>query len=454
MATQIIDFSTPKPNLTPNYSLSFYQDCSYSSTYKCWRISGVKGFFKFRLTLPKKQGVILSFSLCSAIVSGVSDCPITITVNGKKLVEKFDPHIGNFYHASWPVPERILKTGDNDIILTLDGGSTEVFMRSAGIDLSQVPINNKNWMGGLQDNLEISEVNIPGAHDAAAINQYTHTPYACHYATITEQLNGGIRLFDIRLKVKKENNQYSFVTCHGDIGSSTGINEYQGFQSFLDECSKFLQANPTEFLVVSLKMDDWSSYGNDKANVFTALEKILNKYGKISGMPTIPTVRQMRGKIVLLNRLEAPENHMFGPKISWNDSTEGMYVTTSQKNFKLYVQDKYKGLPVIGSEEEKLRLVTNTFGKKKTKEIVLNYASATWYGVFGVYIMGELLNYFGKSPASARKKTFGWIFFDYEFTKYNTSLYQNIDIVSLIVDSNFGYKQYPAQFSLTDQTEL
>ena len=62
--------------------------------------------------------------------------------------------------------------------------------------------------------------------------------------------------------------------------------------------------------------------------------------------------------------------------------------------------------------------------KKDAENLVLNFASGTWYGCFGVYVMEQLSTLMrtrGRAPL-------GWILFDYPFWT---------DVVASVIDSNF-----------------
>lgn len=449
---QTIDFSVPNPVATANYSLPLYQECDFNGAYRCWSINFVDGFFKFNLRLSQKQGVNLIFQLCSSVVNGVSNCPINIIVNGQLLVSGFDPHIINFYDMVWSVPAAMLNTGDNEIILKLIGGNTKVFMRYAIVDLGLAPTNEKNWLSFVSDSMSIGDINLPGTHDSAAINSTINTPYACHRFSITDQLGGGVRLFDIRLKVKMNDNKYTFVTCHGDIGSYSGINEYQSFPSLMDECKNFLAAYGSEMIVMSLKVDDWNGYNSDAVNVLNALYALISTY-PITSSRDIQRLGDVRGKIVLINRINSDLH--FGVPIGWNDNTSGSFANgNNNRGFDVYVQDQYKGLPIFGSNDYKLNLVTSAFGKKQTTPVVLNFASATWYGIIGVYIMGDMLGYFGANSSANRPAKFGWILFDYQFEQYNTDTYGWLDIVRFIISSNRSYSGYENNFKIIGHDEL
>src|ERR1700722_9406227 len=125
------------------------------------------------------------------------------------------------------------------------------------------------WMTALPDDIPISELSIPGTHNSAAINTTRPTLWACQCHSITEQLNRGIRLLDIRLKPKPRTRStdqtdaptvpeyhFEFKTCHGHLGLF-GANEFQSFDEVLEECIQFLKENPGETIIMIVKIDDW-----------------------------------------------------------------------------------------------------------------------------------------------------------------------------------------------------
>lgn len=303
-----------------------------------------------------------------------------------------------------------------------------------------LPESLSQWMRSLPDNILISEINLPGTHDSAAISAYSKTPFACQNISVIDQLRYGIRLLDVRLKMITDGANFSFVTCHGD----TSINEYQGFPSLMDECKSFLSTYPSETIVMSLKVDDWYNSGSNQPNALNALKTLLHTY-PVTTSASLQKLMDVRGKIVLFNRINLDLE--LGTPISLPDNTEGANLNNStNRYFSVYVQDKYQGLSTFGSVDEKLGLVTDAFQKKVPGNVVWNFASAVWYGLFGVYIMGALLGYFGNNVAAARPANFGWILFDYPFNGYKTAKYGQINIVQLIVSSNFHYLDFPDKF--------
>lgn len=301
------------------------------------------------------------------------------------------------------------------------------------------PDDQSDWMKGLPDSMLISAINIPGSHDAAAINKEIHTPYACHDLSISEQLERGIRLLDVRIKVYEDGSSYTFYTCHGTIGPD---NAYQSLPSLLDECKVFLHTNPSELIIISLKIDDWNGTKNKDA-AYDELALLLKKY-PVETSTKIPNLGSVRGKLFLYNRMN--DNLSFGTPISWDNNTPGSYANSSpNRDYRFYVQDQYEDLP-YPPEKEKCKLVVNAFAKKQKGEVVWNFASATKGKLFGVYIMGNLLDYFGQNEAANRPTMFGWILFDYSFNLYNTDTYSTLNIVTIIIDSNFT--SYPLRFKV------
>lgn len=366
-------------------------------------------------------------------------CPNAAVYNNSMYIVYKGAHSDDLYTA---VFDGNTWSGNTEI----DGNIDPESNYTPALSISSVTPNNQStWMQNLSDSTLVSEINIPGSHDAAAINTSVHTPYACHNNSITDQLIFGIRLLDVRIKVYEDGHTYTFKTCHSDILSSTETNTYQSLPSLLDECASFLRTNSSEVILMSVKIDDWN--GTDhKSDARKALADLLNTY-PIYYSSNIPTLGQVRSKIFLFSRIDELS---VGVPIDWKDNITGSFAKdSSQRQYQVYVQDKYKDLSTFNSQEEKFELVTKAFLKKENGMVLWNFASATWYVVYGVYIMPDLLNYFGAQTAGNRLQHFGWTLFDYPFNSYNTNTYSSMNIVSLIIDSNFGYVSYPEKFKVS-----
>lgn len=387
--------------------------------------------------------------------------PITISGSGDQPASSSNPSIavfgtnlmmvyrGNTFRTIYTAQFDGTTWTGNTAISSQPGGISPLTNYSpAAITTAYAPLTRKTWMGQIPDTTLISDINIPGSHDAAAINSWVRTVFATQYQTITQQLEVGIRLLDVRLKVYETGSNYRFMTCHSNYPG----NEYQSFISLLDECKVFLSGQGSETIIMSLKVDDWNGTTNETA-AKTALVNLLDTYPVLRNITSVPVLSVCRGKIYLVNRIDNGTNLGVPFNIPFN--TSGQFASTlSGRNFQLYVQDQFKGLPWIGAEDAKTKLVTDAFTHKSDGMVVLSFASATWVGVMGVYINDELLSYFGKNPASGRPPKLGWVLFDRVNTNYSTSEYGYLDILALIIDANFNYSEYPLPFTLVGKDEL
>jgi hypothetical protein len=294
-----------------------------------------------------------------------------------------------------------------------------------------------SWLRDVDASTSIVDINLPGTHDSAAIAK-TETLWACHNTTITEQLQGGIRLLDVRIKVVESGGTYVFYTCHGEWLQ----NQYQSLPSLLNECVDFLKAFPTEFIAMSLKIDNLNGLNRDLA--ISRLKDLLDPL-PVMRSSTAPTLGEVKGKIFLLNRITA--DLTFGMPVCWTENTPGeWFPACPSRDVRLYVQDRYEKLP-FHAALEKLRLFVNTqqVASATTGQLFLNFASAT-SGIFGVYINTSVVGYTGRFSAAQRFRRFGWALFDYEFDALQTDRYGFVNAVQLVIASNFEYRGYEQPF--------
>ncbi|MDU1891473.1 MAG: phosphatidylinositol-specific phospholipase C [Dysgonomonas sp.] len=196
-------------------------------------------------------------------------------------------------------------------------------------------ITSKYWCKDLSNDLYLYNLTIPGTHDTCA----THAlPFAkCQNLGLKEQLDLGIRFIDIRCRHMNDR----FAIHHGSV--------YQklNFRDILDECMDFLKRSKeknngenSEFIIFSVK-EEYD--GTDNTRSFE--ETLINKY--LVERPTeffyikrtIPQVKDIRGKIVLLSRYK---NNTIGINATpWADNTSFEINNTAN----LYVQDRYQLTP-------------------------------------------------------------------------------------------------------------
>jgi len=305
------------------------------------------------------------------------------------------------------------------------------------------------WMKGLSDTVPLGKINLPGTHDSAAAGW--GSPWTCHFYGIASQLAHGIRVLDIRLKVSKPSGTLRFQTCHGDLGLGMGAHIYGLFQDVLSACKSFLAANPSECIVMSVKVDDRS--GLEPADYISGLNSFLTtQLGSTLydlTQSAMPTLGQVRGKVYCLNRVDSTSNSV-GVPIGIDDNTpdQTMPVMTGHRDFTVRVQDQYDYMSwLIGVEADKTTKVINLFGTTPPSAgLTLNFMSGVKANFLGVYIQNRIIDYIG-----ANKPTFlGWLMMDYASRKYATTRYTALSMIDLVIASNSepAYSSYPEPFAV------
>lgn len=169
------------------------------------------------------------------------------------------------------------------------------------------------WMSHVDDNKYLDELSIPGTHDSGTCSVDNDTePQSsqakCQQDYIPTQLLEGIRYFDIRLGKDDKN---------GDPGIDHGrcylLKKDGGYMHLSDVISyfkTFLSEKPSEALIMLV------SRGNDEAtdeSVTTAFAKVMGKDPDLFYTSSrVPTLGEVRGKIVLLRRFGLAGNSVSG----------------------------------------------------------------------------------------------------------------------------------------------
>lgn len=323
-------------------------------------------------------------------------------------------------------------------------------------------MNLEAWLGNISGDIEVSKINLPGSHDSASISAIPSW-YQCQRSSITEQLARGVRLLDVRIKFKHTSSGgvpgVAIMTCHGDIlgGEDRSANEFQNFESLMDECKNFLVKNPLEFIAIILKVDDWSGFANATMDALNALAAVISKYPVYTGGVTlaalkIPLLSAVRGKIYLFNRIN--DDLRLGVPISWSDNATGVYdnFSTSRpsnaratRGFDVYVQDKYEGFGnsfTVDTESVKLALFSQVF-KRPIDELCVNFGSFVNAAKWPMDINEEVIDYIG--TLQPRPTKLGWCLSNFVTTNHSTNRY-DMSISDLIVSSNFSYDEYKLGF--------
>lgn len=303
--------------------------------------------------------------------------------------------------------------------------------------------HGRNWLSQcISPETPIKNINLPGSHDAGAINKSESIPvYTRHRSTITEQLHLGVRILDIRLKVLGgENTSFYFNVCHGDFGSYFGWNEFTTFEIVRKECEDFLRQNPSEFIVMSLKIDDWGILSEKKENDERAAEVYLSLWNMF--LPSVYVkfddykYKDVQGKIIIINRVH--DHDIYGESWKWEHNTS--FTVTLNNSVNVSVQDKYD----VYSTDVKMEEVRKCIREKiKIPSIfALNFISCVW-GVLLLDASDDFMNFLGGHIVDQNQSiSLGWFMLDFSEGEYETDKYGKLNVVQAIIDLNMNPHRY------------
>lgn len=220
------------------------------------------------------------------------------------------------------------------------------------------------WMKYVDDNKFLDELSIPGTHDSGTCSVDNDTEpqssqVKCQQDYIPTQLLEGIRYFDIRLGKGDDPG-----IDHGIFYLLKKDGNYLHLSDVIEYFKTFLNENPSEALIML------ASRGNDEAtdeSITTAFAKVMADNPNLFYTSShVPTLGEVRGKIVLLRRFGLAGNsvsgHTWGLDLTqWDDkikahSGQSMCLVQDARGFeaigetgneepyctKVYAQDKYK----------------------------------------------------------------------------------------------------------------
>ena len=212
------------------------------------------------------------------------------------------------------------------------------------------------WMADIPDDALLSSVNIPATHDTGTagvvqdlVANLSFT--SCQNLYYDEQLNVGARSFDIRGNATKDNASAADVKIiHGD--DTWQCQEKDGsdltLQSIFNTSLAFLEKHPSETIILTIKPDDGSTVGMEHA----VAEFVKNHQEKVYTDGDIPSMKEARGKIVLIRRFKLTQNYeawqtraMGLDLTNWDDVSyrdyKYAYKTYDDGKNRVYIQDAY-----------------------------------------------------------------------------------------------------------------
>lgn len=274
----------------------------------------------------------------------------------------------------------------------------------------RIDADPQSWMTQLSDDRRLSELSIPGTHNSGALFEPLKGTAACQNMTIAQQLNAGVRFFDIRCRHEND----KFTIYHGPVFQKQ---TYDGIQK---TASEYLDKYPREIILFSVKQEH-SPRNISRQFADTMRTYIDNKKTLYHTENNIPRLKEVRGKIVLLRRFPATES--FGI-----DATNWGHGGAHQSR-DLFIQDRFEP----ASAENKWGLIKKTFQYSshpdKDNLLFLNFTSGYVKNVLGIPnihkisapINNELIKYLDES----RQTQLGCVITDFMTPELSQAIYQH-----------------------------
>lgn len=271
-----------------------------------------------------------------------------------------------------------------------------------------VKFTTNDWMKNVDGNKYLSQLSIPGTHDSGALYEPVYGTAKCQELSIDEQLKAGTRFLDIRCRIIDD----AFTIHHGFVY------QHLNFDDVINSCSEFLRNNPSETIIMSVK-EEYEAENSTKSfeEIF---DSYINKNRELWYLnDSIPTLGEVRGKIVLVRRFVSNTKKGIDAS-SWKDNTT--FDINNSSN--LTIQDCYK----VGDTSEKWKEMTSLYEKASTRDdncLYINYGSG-YKSILGIpnirkvksYINPKIVKYFDENS----KGRFGITVVDFADKDINSSI--------------------------------
>jgi GH18 family chitinase len=264
------------------------------------------------------------------------------------------------------------------------------------------PITPQTWMSGLPDSTRLSRLTIPGTHETMARFGGPESPWAtCQNRSLPEQLAAGIRFIDIRCRHLNDD----FPIHHDRFFTGVYFNPHV-YQS----CREFLEIYPNECVIMMVKEEYTAS--NNKNSFEADFAPYLN--GQAGGSPSvfwtgqtgndyIPTLGEVRGKIVLVRRFGDGINAVnivdtgLIPRVEgpfWDNVTfDSSYTASNKDKVTFHVQDEEyvaELLVDVHHKWDKIKALLDRAAADPGDDMYINYTSGTSAGALPFSVANAL----------------------------------------------------------------
>ena len=216
---------------------------------------------------------------------------------------------------------------------------------------SGVQEEGNNWITPLDGSIYVSQMSIPGSHDAATgenMASFIGDLFAqTQEQTLQRQWNLGVRAFDLRPALYDKNEVVIFGTKDYELWLYHGATRVAiSWATAMNTIKANLTSHPGEFAIVLFRHEDESTlYKNTNTTDFDNYMKAwvnANKTWIVDWRPDI-TIDECRGKLILISRFSGSWD--YGCFTGWSHDAAGTTTTvrnaSNTKTGTMYVQDYY-----------------------------------------------------------------------------------------------------------------
>lgn len=249
---------------------------------------------------------------------------------------------------------------DNKVGLAIS--STPMDWQVDVINVADQNARSVKWMSEIPDDKRLSDLNIPASHDTGTARTSAYgmdfsesestSISKCQQLFVEEQLNVGVRAFDLRVYQKHETDNPDIV--HGDQYGQCRKQDFTKLtlKDVLQKTTDFLQTNPSETVIIKVGAQ---GSGGGPQNVAKAIDHCIQSNSYPIYKPetdTVPTLGKVRGKIVLMRGFSfgsyrpVSKETYFGPDLAsgWGsdyDKIPGARRVLNKEGCQIWVQDAY-----------------------------------------------------------------------------------------------------------------
>ena len=284
-----------------------------------------------------------------------------------------------------------------------------------------------NWMSYLDNNKELKDLTIPGTHNSCALHGISFSINQSW--SLENQLNGGIRFFDLRLRLY--NNKLK--AYHGPIDQKIYFDE------ILNIFLTYINNHPKEFILMSIQKE----YKDEKTNksisdlfndyIINFKDKIINYNRELYNLK----IENLRGKIIFFDafykRLDMQNGFFIQNEWVVNYSKEikkkKKYIKTQFNRTITFNNDKNIYINYLSGSSDYLLVSPSSIAYKTNKEVM------KYKGRLGIVLCdfpGEGLIY------HLIKQNFNYDIFE-KIALYNPLDFNNEELGNFILE-NIKYK--------------